>query len=98
LSSMSTKYWSVEGNVNSLRGGNQQKIVLANWLAADCKCIIVDEPTRGVDDGAKSEIYNFINELDDDGVAVIVIAYDMVIIRGLCDRSLVMKDGKVVGE
>src|SRR5699024_2482899 len=98
LSSISTKYGSLEDNVNSLSGGNQQKIVLAKWLAADCKCIIFDEPTRGVDVGAKTEIYNLINELAEDGVAVIVIASDMVEIIGLCDRSVVMKDGKVVGE
>src|SRR5699024_2880593 len=98
LSSISTKYGSLEDNVNSLSGGNQQKIVIAKWLATDSKCIIFDEPTRGVDVGAKTEIYKIINELAENGVAVIVIASEMPEIIGLCDRSYVMNNGEIVGE
>lgn len=93
-----TKYGSLEDSVNSLSGGNQQKIVIAKWLAADCKCIVFDEPTRGVDVGAKVEIYKVINQLAEMGVAIIVIASEMNEIIGLCDRSIVMKEGHVTAE
>lgn len=98
LAKLNTKYNSINDNANSLSGGNQQKIVIAKWLATDSKCIIFDEPTRGVDVGAKTEIYKIINELAENGVAVIVIASEMPEIIGLCDRSYVMNNGEIVGE
>jgi ribose transport system ATP-binding protein len=98
LASISTKYGSMEDNANSLSGGNQQKIALAKWLAADCKCIVFDEPTRGVDVGAKTEIYKIINKLAEDGVGVIVISSEMTEIIGMCDRAIVMRQGSVAGE
>ncbi|WP_163536330.1 sugar ABC transporter ATP-binding protein [Gracilibacillus sp. YIM 98692] len=98
LASVSTKYGSLEDNANSLSGGNQQKIALAKWLAADCDFIVFDEPTRGVDVGAKTEIYKVINRLAEEGVGVIVIASEMPEIIGLCDRAIVMRHGSVVGE
>lgn len=98
LASIATKYGSMEDNANSLSGGNQQKIALAKWLSADCKCVVFDEPTRGVDVGAKTEIYKIINKLAEEGVGVIVISSEMAEIIGLCDRALVMRQGSVVGE
>ncbi|WP_152658397.1 sugar ABC transporter ATP-binding protein [Oceanobacillus sp. CFH 90083] len=98
LESIRTKYGHIDHEANSLSGGNQQKIVLAKWLAADCKVMILDEPTRGVDVGAKTEIYKVINRLAESGVAVIVIASEMSEIIGLCDRAVVMRMGKVAGE
>ncbi|MCL2864724.1 MAG: sugar ABC transporter ATP-binding protein [Lachnospiraceae bacterium] len=98
LGSISTKYGSPEDNVNSLSGGNQQKVALAKWIAADCKCIILDEPTRGVDVGAKMEIYKLINELAEKGVGVIMISSEMPEIIGMCDRVIVMRQGIVSGE
>ena len=98
LASIATKYGSVEDNVNSLSGGNQQKIALAKWLSADCKCLVFDEPTRGVDVGAKTEIYKIINELASKGVGVIVISSEMSEIIGMCDRAIVMRQGAIAGE
>jgi ribose transport system ATP-binding protein len=83
--------------VGSLSGGNQQKVVLAKWFNRDCKVIIIDEPTRGVDVGAKIEIYNLINELAAKGAAVIVISSETAELMGICDRILVMREGKVQG-
>ncbi|MFJ8258259.1 sugar ABC transporter ATP-binding protein [Peribacillus asahii] len=98
LASIATKYGSMEDNANSLSGGNQQKIALAKWLSADCKCLVFDEPTRGVDVGAKTEIYKIINELASEGVGVIVISSEMSEIIGMCDRAIVMRQGAIAGE
>lgn len=98
LESISTKYGSTEDKVNSLSGGNQQKVSLAKWIAADCRCIVLDEPTRGVDVGAKVEIYELIAKIAEQGVAVIMISSEMPEIIGLCDRVIVMRQGKITGE
>lgn len=68
LAGIQTKYGKMENNADSLSGGNQQKIALAKWIAADCKCMVFDEPTRGVDVGAKTEIYKTMNQLAESGV------------------------------
>ncbi|MDF2611796.1 MAG: lantibiotic transporter permease [Lachnospiraceae bacterium] len=98
LASISTKYGSSEDNVNSLSGGNQQKIALAKWLSADCKCIVFDEPTRGVDVGAKTEIYKVMNTLAEQGVGIIMISSEMTEIIGMCDRAIIMRQGSIAGE
>lgn len=98
LADMSTKYGTTEDNANSLSGGNQQKIALAKWIAADCKCIVFDEPTRGVDVGAKTEIYRIMNDLAAKGVAVIMISSEMPEIIGMCDRTYIMRNGTIAGE
>lgn len=98
LASIQTKYGNTEDNANSLSGGNQQKVALAKWVAADCKCIVFDEPTRGVDVGAKTEIYKVMNTLAEQGVAVIMISSEMPEIIGMCDRVMVMRNGKISGE
>ncbi len=98
LKSIQTKYGSTEDDASSLSGGNQQKIALAKWIAADCKCVVFDEPTRGVDVGAKTEIYKIINNLAENGVAVIMISSEMPEIIGMCDRVVIMRNGKVTGE
>lgn len=98
LDSISTKYDSIEDNIENLSGGNQQKVSLAKWISADCRCVIFDEPTRGVDVGAKIEIYSIINKLAESGVAVIVISSEMLEIIGICDRALVMRNGSIAGE
>lgn len=98
LASINTKYGDAEDNANSLSGGNQQKIALAKWLAADCKCIVFDEPTRGVDVGAKTEIYKVMNHLAEQGVAIIMISSEMPEIIGMCDRAIIMRQGKISGE
>ncbi len=89
---------SIENNVNSLSGGNQQKVAISKLLASDCKVLILDEPTRGVDVGAKIEIYKIINSLVDQKYAVIMISSEMMEIIGMCDRAIVMRNGSVAGE
>lgn len=88
---------STETAVTDLSGGNQQKVVLAKWLGRDCRVLILDEPTRGVDVGAKVEIYNIINELAESGLGIIAISSEMMEIIGICDRVLVMREGCVQG-
>jgi putative multiple sugar transport system ATP-binding protein len=81
-----------------LSGGNQQKVVLSKWLMTDPKVLILDEPTRGIDVGAKYEIYCIINELAEAGKAVVVISSEMPELLGICDRIYVMSEGAFVGE
>ena len=95
---LNIKAASIEMEVGSLSGGNQQKVVLAKWLATRPELIILDEPTRGVDVGAKIEIYNIINRLAEEGKAIVMISSEMAEIIGMCDRSLVMREGVVMGE
>ena len=89
---------SIDAPVSSLSGGNQQKVVLAKWFYADGDIIILDEPTRGVDVGAKSEIYALVNRLSEAGKAVLVISSEHQELFGLCDRILVMREGALCGE
>lgn len=83
--------------VNSLSGGNQQKVVLAKWLAANPKILILDEPTRGIDVGAKQEIYNLIGELAKQGMAIILISSDMDELLDISDRLIVLSEKRLVG-
>jgi ribose transport system ATP-binding protein len=80
----------------TLSGGNQQKVVLARWLLRDCRVLLLDEPTRGVDVGARSEIYQLVRRLADAGVAVVVVSSEIEEVLGLADRVLVMREGSVV--
>lgn len=89
---------SVEQTVRKLSGGNQQKALLARWLLRDPKVLIVDEPTRGVDVGAKAEIYAILRKLADDGKCVIVISSELPEIRAVSDRILVAREGRIVAE
>jgi ribose transport system ATP-binding protein len=84
--------------VQNLSGGNQQKLVLAKWLFTGSKVLIFDEPTRGIDVGAKSEIYKLMNELAAQGVAIIMISSELPEVLGMSDRILVMHEGRIAGE
>jgi ribose transport system ATP-binding protein len=84
--------------VRTLSGGNQQKVVLARWLLRECRVLLLDEPTRGVDVGARSEIYALVRDLADRGVAVVVVSSEIPEVLGLADRVLVIADGTVVTE
>jgi ribose transport system ATP-binding protein len=95
---LAIKAASIEDNVSSLSGGNQQKVAISKLLASDCKVLILDEPTRGVDVGAKIEIYKIINSLAEKGCAIIIISSEMTEIIGMCDRALIMREGSIVGE
>lgn len=89
---------SIETEIRNLSGGNQQKVVLGRWIARRPKVLILDEPTRGVDVGAKAEIYGLIDELAQGGVAILVISSELPEVIGLADRILVMEGGRIVGE
>ena len=82
----------------NLSGGNQQKVVLAKWLNTAPDVLILDEPTRGIDVGAKYEIYTIINELAAEGKGVVMISSEMPELIGMCDRIFVMNEGALVGE
>ncbi len=89
---------SIFQQTGNLSGGNQQKVVLAKWLFSEPDILILDEPTRGIDVGAKYEIYAIINELADQGKSIIVISSELPEILGICDRVYVMNEGSIVGE
>lgn len=84
--------------VKNLSGGNQQKVILGKWLAADCELIIFDEPTRGIDVGAKYEIYKLINELVESGRSVLMISSEMEELMGMSDRIIVLAENRMTGE
>ncbi|GAB6087072.1 xylose ABC transporter ATP-binding protein [Alkaliphilus crotonatoxidans] len=89
---------SIEQKTRNLSGGNQQKVVIAKWLMAAPKVLILDEPTRGIDVGAKYEIYNIMNELVEQGVSIIMISSELPEILGMSDRILVMHEGKLTAD
>lgn len=89
---------SVKQIVGNLSGGNQQKVVLSKWIFAEPNILILDEPTRGIDVGAKYEIYSQINELAEEGLAVLVISSELPEVLGLSDRIYVMNEGRITGE
>lgn len=96
--SLSIKAPTLEQTVNHLSGGNQQKVVLAKWLATDPDLIILDEPTRGIDVGAKHEIYKIMNALVESGKTIIMISSEMPELLGMSDRILVLAEGRLSGE
>ena len=95
---MRVKTPSLDQLVSNLSGGNQQKVVLGRWLARAPRVLILDEPTRGIDVGAKAEIYRLIAELAASGIALLVISSELPELIGLSDRILVMAAGRIVGE
>jgi putative multiple sugar transport system ATP-binding protein len=88
----------VRSVTGKLSGGNQQKVVLAKWIFTDPDVLILDEPTRGIDVGAKFEIYTIINELAAQGKAVLVISSELPELLGLCDRIYALSAGRITGE
>jgi D-xylose transport system ATP-binding protein len=89
---------SINHEVNTLSGGNQQKVVLAKWLATRPVVIVFDEPTRGIDVGAKFEIYQIMNKLVREGVAVVMVSSELPEILGMSHRILVLHEGEITGE
>ena len=94
---MHTKTPSLEQAVTNLSGGNQQKVMIGRWLATVPKILILDEPTRGVDVGAKAEIYEIMNDLTKQGVSIIMISSELPEIINMADRVYVMYDGRITG-
>jgi ribose transport system ATP-binding protein len=89
---------SIEQRVGNLSGGNQQKVVIAKWLQTPLKLLILDEPTRGIDVGAKREIYQIMNELAAQGVGILMISSELPEVLGMADRILVIREGRIAGE
>ncbi|WP_051302084.1 sugar ABC transporter ATP-binding protein [Salibacterium aidingense] len=98
VNKMRVKSPSLQTIVNTLSGGNQQKVVLSKWLLTAPKVLILDEPTRGIDVGAKQEIYHLMNELTAEGVAIIMISSELSELIGMSDRIAVMAEGTITGE
>lgn len=98
VSQLQIKVPNQEARAGNLSGGNQQKVVLAKWLARNCDVLIFDEPTRGIDVGAKYEIYLLMNELVAAGKAIVMISSELPEVLGMADRILVMHEGRVTGE
>lgn len=98
VKAMNIKTPSIEQRVENLSGGNQQKVAVAKWLMTKPKVLILDEPTRGIDVGAKYEIYNIMNELVDQGICIIMISSELPEILGMSDRILVMHEGKFTAD
>jgi ABC-type sugar transport system ATPase subunit len=98
VESMRIRAQSPRAAVGTLSGGNQQKVVLGKWLATEPRVLMLDEPTRGVDVGAKAEIYALVDRLTRDGLGVLFISSELPELLGMADRIVVMKDGRTVGE
>ena len=96
--SMNIKAPSVLSKTGKLSGGNQQKVVLSKWIYSDPDVLILDEPTRGIDVGAKYEIYTIINKLAAEGKGIIVISSELPELLGICDRIYALSEGRITGE
>jgi D-xylose transport system ATP-binding protein len=98
MKKLSIKAANTEVKVNNLSGGNQQKVILSRWLLNDPKILLLDEPTRGIDVGAKYEMYKIMTELKKEGVGIILVTSELIELVGICDRILVLKKGKFIAE
>lgn len=98
MNDLQIKTPNVDIDAGNLSGGNQQKVVVGKWLARNPRVVIFDEPTRGIDVGAKVEIYNLMNQLKQQGIAVIFVSSELPEVMGLADRIIVMCDGRITGE
>jgi inositol transport system ATP-binding protein len=98
IDSLRIKAYSPDQVVETLSGGNQQKVVLAKWLLTKPKILILDEPTRGIDVGAKTEIYRLMSQLANESMAIIMVSSEMPEVLGMSDRIVVFHDGIVAGE
>ena len=98
IRSLNIKTPHAEQLIMNLSGGNQQKAILGRWLSEEMKVILLDEPTRGIDVGAKHEIYNLIYQLASKGIAVLFASSDLPEVMGLADRIVVMREGAIAGE
>ena len=98
VNQLKTKTPSVRQIVKNLSGGNQQKVVIAKWLLRNCDILIFDEPTRGIDIGARAEIYSLMDELVKQGKSIIMVSSDMTEVLKMSDRIVVMCEGRKTGE
>ena len=96
VDSLDVRPRSITQHVRTMSGGNQQKVVLAKWLGTEPRLLIIDEPTRGIDVGTKSEVHRLISELAVSGVAVLMISSELPEVLGMADRVLVMNEGRII--
>ncbi len=97
IKELSIKTPSSKEQIKNLSGGNQQKVIISRWLAKEPDVLIMDEPTRGIDVGAKYEIYSIIGRLASEGKTIIVVSSEMPELIGICDRIMVMCEGRITG-
>jgi rhamnose transport system ATP-binding protein len=95
---LQTKFGHLSDLVGTLSGGNQQKVVLAKWLATDPKLLIVDEPTRGIDVGTKAEVHRLMSSLAADGLAIVMVSSELPEVLGMADRIVVLREGRVAAQ
>ena len=95
---MSVKMVDVNQFVSNLSGGNKQKVVLARWIGKDSDIVVLDSPTRGIDIKVKQDIYQLMNQMRKNGKSIIMISEELMELIGMCDRIIIMKDGKISGE
>ena len=98
VADLTIKTPNLDVDAGTLSGGNQQKVVVGKWLARNSRVVIFDEPTRGIDVGAKVEIYQLMNQLKKQGIAVMFVSSEMPEVMGVADRIIVMCDGRITGE
>lgn len=98
IDAMHTKTPSQDTKIRNLSGGNQQKVIIGRWLLTEPEVLLMDEPTRGIDVGAKYEIYQLILDLANQGKTVLMVSSEMPELLGVCDRIIVMSGGRVAGE
>ncbi|HYE67574.1 MAG TPA: sugar ABC transporter ATP-binding protein [Anaerovoracaceae bacterium] len=98
IRNMAVKMSSKQQLIESLSGGNQQKVIIGKWLLTSPKVLILDEPTKGIDVGSKSEIYKMLRKLSEEGIAILIVSSELPEIIGLCDRVIVVREGKHAGE
>jgi len=98
INKLNIKVNSIDDRILSLSGGNQQKVIVGRWLLVNPKVLIVDEPTRGIDVGAKFEIYQLLRNLATQGMSIVVISSELPEIMGMCDRVIVMYKGSIIRE
>ncbi len=97
VGSLGIKTPSIEQQVVNLSGGNQQKVIIAKWVARRPRVLIVDEPTRGIDVGAKAEVHALLNRLADEGVGILLVSSDLPEVLAVCDRVAIVRDGEITG-
>ena len=98
VAAMRVKTPSLEQEIRNLSGGNQQKAILGRWLSEDIKVMLLDEPTRGIDVGAKREIYDILYKLAEDGIGILMVSSELPEVLGTCDRVYVMRNNKISAE
>ena len=96
IENLKVKTPSVKTLVQNLSGGNQQKVIFSKWIMRDCNLLLIDEPTQGIDVGAKSEIYKIINNISENGRSIIIASSELEELMTICDRIAVLYEGRII--